>query len=163
MLLDHDVTRFSTGTVALNTQGDSTGPNNYFADPNVAGGTDLLNLQHIFSPEEAGNLGSQMNKNTMNSIRSTIGVQGDIGASDWRYLADMTYSENKLTEATHLAFTQAVNAFYAPIFAPILDLIQTSGSPSMPSTTAPSTSRSPLHSMRVLRGMRTPTPTPRRA
>ena len=70
--------------------------------------------------EEAGNLGAQMDKNTVNSIRATIGVQGAVGASDWKYLADMTFTENKLTEATHLAFTQAINAFYAPIFGPNL-------------------------------------------
>jgi outer membrane receptor protein involved in Fe transport len=33
---------------------------------------------------------------------------------------DMTYTENKLTEATHLAFTNAINSFYSSIFGPNL-------------------------------------------
>jgi iron complex outermembrane recepter protein len=116
VLLDHEVTRFNNGTVIFDTQGDNSGPYNYYSDPSVQGGADLLNLYHIFSPEEAGHLGAQNNKNTTNSIRATIGAQGSIAASDWKYLADMTFTENKLTEATYLAFTDAINAFYAPIF-----------------------------------------------
>jgi outer membrane receptor protein involved in Fe transport len=80
----------------------------------------LLNLQHIFSPEEAGNLRGQDNKNTINSIRATVGVQGAVWSSDWKYLVDMTYTENKLTEATHLAFTSEIDAFYSSVFGPNL-------------------------------------------
>ena len=134
VLLDHDVTRFGSGSPFFSTADDSSGPYNYFADPNVLGGGspagapggpapnvpggDLLNLQRIFSPEETGNLASQMNKNTINSIRATVGIQGALGSSDWKYTVDMTYTENKLTEAIFLAFTDAINKFFAPIFGP---------------------------------------------
>ena len=66
-------------------------------------------MQQIYSPEEAGNFRAQDNKNTINSIRATVGVEGSL-VSDWRYTVDMTYTENKLTEATHLAFTSTINA-----------------------------------------------------
>ncbi len=126
ILLDHDVTRINPGTSFFSTSDDSAGPYYYYADPNVVGGNpavaggDLLNLQHLVSPEEAGNLRGQDGKNTINSIRATIGVQGYLWSSDWKYTVDMTYTENKLTEATHLAFESEINAFYSSIFGPNL-------------------------------------------
>ena len=132
ILVDHDVTRTNPGTAFFSTADDSSGPYNYYADPNVVGGNpavsgvptgpggDLLNLQHIFTPQEAGNLGGQDGKNTINSIRAVVGVQGSLWSTDWKYTVDMTYTENKLTEATHLAFQSAIDAFYAPIFGPNL-------------------------------------------
>ena len=47
-------------------------------------------------------------------------VQGEIGSSNWKYLVDMTYSENKLTESINLFFTTPVEAFFANIFGPQL-------------------------------------------
>lgn len=128
VLLDHDVTLFNTGTSFFSSADDSSGPYNYFADLQVTPCTDLqngsdcdlLNVQRIFSPEEAGNLREQNDKDTKNSVRTTLGIKGQIGASSWQYTADMTYTENKLAEATHLAFTQAINDFFAPIFGPNL-------------------------------------------
>ena len=35
VLVDHDVASFNTGTVSLQTSGDSTGPYNYFVDSKV--------------------------------------------------------------------------------------------------------------------------------
>ena len=61
-----------------------------------------------------------MDRNTTNSIRATFGVQGSIGSSPWKYSVDMTYTENKLTEETHLAFEDAINNFFAPIYGPNL-------------------------------------------
>ncbi|MBV9697992.1 MAG: TonB-dependent receptor [Gammaproteobacteria bacterium] len=119
LLLNHEAIRFNTGTVFYGTASDG-GPFSYYVDPNVAGGSDLLNVQRIFSPEEAGNIRAQSNKNTTNSVRATLGLNGALGASNWKYLLDMTYTENKLTEATHLAFTQAIENFFAPIFGPNL-------------------------------------------
>jgi len=80
----------------------------------------LLNLQQIYSPEEAGNLRGQDGKDTINSIRATVGVQGSLWSTDWKYTVDMTYTENKLTEMTHMAFTSKIDAFYASIFGPNL-------------------------------------------
>jgi iron complex outermembrane recepter protein len=118
VLLDHDISLTNAGTAFFSTADDSTGPYNYYTDPSIFGGSDFLNLQHIFSPEEAGNLAAQSNKQTINSVRGTLGVQGALGTSNWNYTVDMTYTENKLIEATHVAFTDAINAFYAPIFGP---------------------------------------------
>jgi iron complex outermembrane recepter protein len=121
VLLDHDVTLFSAGTPFFSTADDAggSGPYSYYVDPRINGGGDLLNLQQIYTPEEAGNFRAQDSKNTINSIRATVGVQGAL-VSDWKYAVDMTYTENKLTEATHLAFTSAIDAFYASIFGPNL-------------------------------------------
>jgi outer membrane receptor protein involved in Fe transport len=126
VLASHAVQRFNPGAAFFDTADDANGagPYSYYYDPNVSGPNnpngDLLNLQHIFSPEEVGNLRSQDDKNTNNSIRATLGVTGDLFATPWKYTADFTYTENKLTEATHLAFSSAINSFFAPIFGPNL-------------------------------------------
>ncbi|MBS0367396.1 MAG: TonB-dependent receptor [Proteobacteria bacterium] len=117
VLISHANTRFNTGTVLYDSSSDGS-PFSYYSDPNVNNGH-LLNLQRIFSPEEAGNLRGQSNKDTNNSVRATFGVQGDF-ATAWKYSLDMTYTENKLTEATHLAFTSAIENFFAPIYGPLL-------------------------------------------
>ncbi len=119
ILLNHDVTRFNHGSAFLSTANDASSPYTYYSDPNVPGG-DLLNLQQIYTPEEVGNLRGQDDKDTNNSIRATIGSQGTLWSTNWKYTVDMTYTENKLTEATHVAFTDAINNFYAPIFGPNL-------------------------------------------
>jgi iron complex outermembrane receptor protein len=121
ILLDHDVTLTNAGGPFFDTADDSSGPYNYYTDPSINGGSDFLNLQHIFSPEEVGNFRDQNNKETINSIRATLGVQGPLASSDWKYTVDMTYTENRLTESTFLAFTDAINAFYAPIMGPEVD------------------------------------------
>jgi outer membrane receptor protein involved in Fe transport len=118
ILLDHDISLTNAGATIFDTSADSSGPYNYYTDPSINGGSDFLNLQHFFSPEEVGNLAAQSNKQTINSVRATLGVQGAVGSSNWNYTVDMTYTENKLIEATHVAFTDAINAFYAPIFGP---------------------------------------------
>lgn len=135
VLLDHDVQTFNTGTALFSTSDDSAGPYNYFFDPGVtscasaSAPCDLLNVQRIFSPEEAGNLAAQSNKDTKNSIRATLGVEGWIGASGWQYTADVTYTRNKLTEATFLAFENQINAFFSSIFGPNLGPDPTFGQP----------------------------------
>ncbi|MDE1923602.1 MAG: TonB-dependent receptor, partial [Gammaproteobacteria bacterium] len=118
LLVDHDVTRYNPGTAFFSTADNSSGPYNYFYDPNYP--NDFLNLQQIYSPEEAGNVRGQDDKNTMNSVRATVGARGALWSPDWQYTLDFTYTENRLTEATHLAFTNAINQFYAPIFGPNL-------------------------------------------
>jgi outer membrane receptor protein involved in Fe transport len=116
----HAVQTFFPGTSFFGTADDSTGPYYYYYDPVTASNPDLLNLQQIYSPEEAGNLRDQMNKDTNDSVRATLGVRGSLLSTEWKYTADFTYTENKLTEATHLAFTSKINAFYASIFGPNL-------------------------------------------
>ena len=124
LLLNHDVTTYNTGSILYSTADDSSQPYYYYEDPNVApGGADYLNLQRIFSPEEIGNLASQNNKNTNNSIRATLGIQGSLWSPDWKYSLDMTYTENKLTELTHLAFTDLINNYFGnAVFGPQLGI-----------------------------------------
>ena len=62
----------------------------------------------------------QDNKKTTNSTWVTCGVQGAFGTSNWNYTADITYTENKLTEATHVAFTDAITTFFSTLFGPKL-------------------------------------------
>ena len=123
VLASNAVVKFNPGTAFWGTA-NQAGPYSTYYDPNVSGPNnpngDLLDLQHIFSPEEAGNLGDQDNKNTNNSIRGTLGVTGNLFTTNWKYTADFTYTENRLTEATHLAFTSAIDAFFAPIYGPNL-------------------------------------------
>jgi outer membrane receptor protein involved in Fe transport len=126
VIASHAVQRFNTGTALFDTS--TGGPYSYYYDPNVFGplggplnpNADLLSVQRIFSPEEAGNLRGQSNKDTNNSIRAAAGARGDLFSTNWKYTADFTFTENKLTEATHLAFTKAIDAFFAPIFGPNL-------------------------------------------
>jgi iron complex outermembrane receptor protein len=117
VLLDHDVVRYSTGAGFLSTEDDTAGPYYYYLDPRLG---DYLNLQQIYSPEEAGGLNNTMDKNTTNSIRATAGVQGGFGASYWKYDVDFSYTENKLTEARHIQFENEINNFYSSIFGPSL-------------------------------------------
>jgi outer membrane receptor protein involved in Fe transport len=116
VMLDHDVTRFSTGTNFWSTADDSSSPYTYIEDPAVTT-TDYINTQRIFSPEEAGGLGNTIDKNTLAGIRATVGITGTLW-SDWTLAADMTYTENKLTERTQLAFEQPINNFFSSIYGP---------------------------------------------
>ena len=118
-LVNRDVATYSAGLFAYNSSYDTSSPYAYYEDPTL-NNQDYLNLQRVFSPSEAGGLGANMNQNTNNSIRATLGVKGDLFASNWKYLADFTYMENKLTESKNLFETDKVEAFYANIFGPQL-------------------------------------------
>ena len=118
LLVSHEVVRFNHGTSFYSSSDNSSSPLYYFEDPTVPG--QYLNPQRIFSPEEAGNLRSQDNKDTTNSTRATLGVTGPIGATAWKYTADFTFTENKLTEDTHLAFTDAIENFFLQMAGPQL-------------------------------------------
>jgi iron complex outermembrane recepter protein len=122
-LVDHDLTKFSAaGGSFYGSDVDDTSPFYYFYDPNL--GTtpyappagDLVNVQHIFTPEETGNINNIMDEDTTNAYRFTLGLRGGLGSSDWKYDAGFTYMDQKLTERTHLLFAPAVEGFYAPMF-----------------------------------------------
>lgn len=123
-LLSHDVVRFSIGPSGVSTDEDSSSPLAYFEDPRL--GADYLNLQHLFSPEESGGLNDTFDKNTNNSLRGTLGIKGSL-LSNWRWLADMTWTDNKLTEETHLFLTQPIEAFFSNIYGPQLGFDPTLG------------------------------------
>jgi iron complex outermembrane recepter protein len=125
VLLNRDVATFSAGIPAYNSSFDTASPYAYYEDPNL--NPDYLNLQRNFSPEEAGGLGANLNKNTNSSTRTTIGLKGDIGSSGWQFLADMTYMENKLTESTDLHLTNAIESFFGNIYGPQLGFDQNLG------------------------------------
>jgi iron complex outermembrane recepter protein len=121
-LLDHDDVRFATGPYPLSftSTNDPTSPLSYYEDPRLAPiGTNVFSLQHIFSPEESGGLYPLLSKNTTNSVRGTFGLKGSWGSS-WTWLADMTYTENRLTEASHVFFTQQIENFFSSIYGPQL-------------------------------------------
>jgi outer membrane receptor protein involved in Fe transport len=96
--------------------GQPNGDLYYQQDPAVTT-SDYLNTQHIFSPEEAGGLGSTIDKNTIDGIRSTVGVTGALWSS-WTLALEMTYTQNKLTERTSLAFETPINNFFSTIYGP---------------------------------------------
>jgi len=117
-LLNHDVVRFNVGQLFYGSDVDATSPYYYYEDPVNAPG-DYLNVQHIFSPEESGGLGPNTDKNTNNSVRGTFGVTGELWAPSWRYLADFTYTLNKLTESTKTLTSAPLEAFFgANVFGP---------------------------------------------
>ena len=119
-LVSHEDVDFSAGPQQFNSTYDATSPLSYYEDPRIAPvGTNVFSLQHWFSPEESGGLNDTMDKNTTNSVRGTLGIKGSWGSS-WTWLADMTYTQNKLTEATHLFFTQPIEAFFSKIYGPQL-------------------------------------------
>jgi iron complex outermembrane receptor protein len=118
VLLSHDVVRFDAGLGEYESDFDSSSPFAYYEDPRLST-NDYLNVRHIFSPEEVGWLNNSMDQNTNNSLRGTLGIKGSFGAS-WQWLADMTYSDNKLTESTYVQFTQPLEAYFANIYGPQL-------------------------------------------
>ena len=115
VLASHDDTRFSVGSLFWGTTQNY--PFGVIYDPNL---DDYVGLQHIFSPEEAGGVDNTLNYAKTRAWRSTLGVQGKVGASHWIYDVGFTHTEQKLTEGTHVMFTAPVEAFYANILGPNL-------------------------------------------
>lgn len=121
LLIDHEWTQYSSGTDfwsnSLNTA--PLAFSNYF-DPRLGvQGDYVAALQRIIAPDETGGLSNEMNKNTTNSIRATIGASGTI-ALGFSYTADFTYTENKLTEALYTSLSGPINAYFANIMGPDL-------------------------------------------
>jgi outer membrane receptor protein involved in Fe transport len=88
-------------------------------DPRIGA---LINLQHVFSPEEAGGLDNTLAKIFTDSYRVTSGVQGSIGDSGWTYDASMTHMTEKLIRRNHVQFTDAISNFFAPVLGANLGL-----------------------------------------
>jgi len=116
-LLNHDVTQFGTGTGAFDTTFDTTSPYYYYEDPNLG---DFMNLQHVFSPEEAGGLDSTMSEDIVDGERFTIGGKGTIFSTPWTYDANMSFEQDKLTERIHLQLTNEINSYYSKVLGPQL-------------------------------------------
>ena len=117
MLLNHDVTSWSTGPYAYNNTFDSADPAYEYYDGNVG---DYMEMQHIFSPEEAGGLGNTMSEDITNAFRFSLGAQGGIGASAWTYDASFTYDEQKLQEHMQMLNTTALESYFDAMLGPNL-------------------------------------------
>ncbi len=117
-LINHDVSRFNVGPQEYDSSFDTTSPYSYFEDP-VNNPGDYLNVRHVFAPEEEGGLTNNMNKNTNNSVRGTFGVQGQLWAPTWKYLADFTWTVNKLTESTPVLLAPQLESYFgSTVFGP---------------------------------------------
>lgn len=115
VLWNHEVTTFNNGT-----QGWGTGSKyGYYYDPNLG---DLMNLQHLFSPEETGGMYAIMSDVTTNAYRATLGGQGPVGSAGWTYDMDGTHTEERLSQRPHDLLAAAVENFFAPILGPSLGL-----------------------------------------
>ncbi len=110
-LASHDYTYFSNGTGAFSTTYVSNQFSNFY-DPNLQ---DLINVQHIFAPEEAGNLAGTYSSTLSKAWRGSIGARGAI-TGDWTYDVSATYNEQRLTETSFVQLTKQINDFFAPIF-----------------------------------------------
>ncbi|HEY1890161.1 MAG TPA: TonB-dependent receptor [Steroidobacteraceae bacterium] len=122
-LLNHDVNQFSTGAGSFQTIGMTSSPWYYFEDPRFPEPGqvgDYLNLQHIFSPEEAGGLGNTLSEDDLNGERFEVGGRGDIGPSNWHYDASLDYEQDKLTERIFMQFTTPISNYYNGIMGPQL-------------------------------------------
>ena len=118
VLIDHDWTQFSTGTGFYSNFDPSVAD---YYDPRLGGGDYVAALQRIFAPDETGGLSNEMDKNTTNSIRATVGASGALFAG-FSYIADFTYTENKLTEAKYTELSGPINAFFSNIYGPQLGI-----------------------------------------
>jgi iron complex outermembrane recepter protein len=114
-LIDHDSTKFSVGSLFWDTT--DYGPYGLIYDPNL---DDIVGLQHIFSPEEAGGVSNTLNSADTDAWRGTLGAHGDIGQTHWTYDLGFTYTEQKLTENTHVMLAGPVDSYYNSILGPDL-------------------------------------------
>lgn len=126
VLIDHDWVKFTNGTGFYQNALDPSKADYYDPRLNNGQGDYVAALQRIFSPEEAGGLQNTGAKNTTNSIRATFGVQGQLLAG-FNYVADFTYTEDKLTESTVQALTAPTEAFFDSLYGPQLGLDPTFG------------------------------------
>ncbi len=115
-MLGHDISSSSNGPGAYETDVYPTDPSYFYYDPNTQ---DFMNLQHIFSPEEAGNLGNTLSDYRTSSARGTVGAKGTLWASNWTYDAGFTYDHTTLVEHYHTLLTTPLETFYNQILGPL--------------------------------------------
>jgi outer membrane receptor protein involved in Fe transport len=108
-LLSHEVTEFSNG----NGYWSTTVNYGAFYDPNL---DDLVNLQHLFSPEESS--GSQhLNKLDDTRFRAGVGVSGS-WTSGWSYDVNLTRTQETLVKHTYVQFTDPIGQYFGSILGP---------------------------------------------
>lgn len=113
LLASHNDTKYNVSAGYYSTDIDFGA----YYDPTIG---DLTTAQHVFSPEEAGNIRNDMDRAITNAYSATLGATGQIGSGDWTYDAGFTYTKQKLIERTHLQFTTAIENFFASILGPQL-------------------------------------------
>jgi iron complex outermembrane recepter protein len=112
LLMSNDTTYYSNGGQAYVSYFDPTSPYAYYYDPNK---DDFMNVQHIFAPEEIGNLDKTYSYSITNSWRATLGSRGKIN-SGWSYDVSASYNVQKLTEKTFTLLSAKIENFYSSIF-----------------------------------------------
>jgi iron complex outermembrane receptor protein len=124
VLIDHDWAQYSPGATFWS---NFYPPEAFYFDPRLGpAGDNVAFLQRIFAPDETGGLSNEMNKNTTNSIRATLGAQGTIAAG-FSYTADFTYTETKLSESLYTSLFDPIEALFAGILGPDLGTDPASG------------------------------------
>ena len=117
-LLGHDISSYSNGPGAYQTDIYPSDPSYYYYDPNTQ---DFMNLQHIISPEEAGGLGNSLSEDLTTSIRATVGAKGALWSPNWTYDVGFTYDQTKLVEHFHTLLTAPLEAYYNQILGPLTE------------------------------------------
>jgi iron complex outermembrane receptor protein len=123
-LIDHEIAKFSAGSLLWDTT--DYPPYGLIYDPNIG---DIVGLQHIFTPEEDGGVSNTLNSADTDAWRGTLGAHGDIGQTHWTYDLGFTYTEQKLTENTHVMLSGPVDAYFNTILGPDLGPDPTYGAP----------------------------------
>lgn len=87
----------------------------YFYDPNL---NSLIDIQHVFSPEEVGGYSSIMNKQRENSYMLSLGAKGTFGTSNWDYDIGFTHSDDHLDNRDFQRFTVPIENYFSRILGP---------------------------------------------
>jgi iron complex outermembrane receptor protein len=115
VLYTHDYTQWSGGV------GDMTYPQvinaPFFYDPKLGS---FVVLQHLFSPEEAGGVGSTLGNLTSSVYRYSAGLTGELAHTGWTYDADISHAQYNLTRRNHVEFVQGLEQIFGPILGPNL-------------------------------------------
>ncbi len=110
-LIDHQSTKYGVGSLwwDASTLG-------WYYDQNIG---DVVDPQHIFSPEESGGFSNHMNTADTDAWRGTLGAHGGIGQGGWTYDLGYTYTEQKLTESWRVMLTGPVDSYYDSVLGPV--------------------------------------------
>lgn len=87
----------------------------YFYDPNLQS---LIDIQHVFSPEEVGGYSSIMNKQTENAYMLKLGARGTFGQSNWDYDIVAMHSDDKLLNHDFQRFTVPIEQYFSRVLGP---------------------------------------------
>ena len=118
-MLNHDVQKYSNGAYGWSTD---------YYDPKIG---DLVNLEHDFSPEEAGGLGSKMNAVVDDAYRMTLGATGGLMSTAWSYDFSISATQEHLSKRVFALRKTALQSYFGNILGqdlgpdPIFDFFPT--------------------------------------